>query len=450
MDIETINTILELNKPEIIYELRIRGQNILNNQTADELRNQLTELLSSPNCPQSTTISPNDLNSDINDINKCLKILETCINTYPVRKNKIPAYITHIRNRLGLINYDDEISNENILIINSLSGELSQLNTRYENLTPTPQSTYHSAESVIQSNPIIPTTYFDALTNKIVSLHDYKIHNDLKKFNFKGDSCPRHFINKIEEYASIRKISKSTLYSHIYDLLSGNALDWFSSKKNIIEDWQSFSTQLINDYEITNHDYLLKKQIDKRKQNQSERIITYISHMESLFIKLHEPITEKEKINILIRNLRPEYSLRLTQNDLISLNSLIDSCKFTEKLLQINNQSTYLNDSQPTTSKQTYLQPNLNQQRTNNNLPYIPKYPYNNAAYAVKFETTSTNKLPTKLITPSYPTFTCPRCRTNSHPLTTCTNEQIVCYRCGLKNVKFPNCPNCHKSNSKN
>lgn len=72
----------ELNKPEVIFELRLRGQNAVTAQTADELRTQLDNLLALPDCPLPATTSPNDFATDMTEITKCLKILESCLNTF--------------------------------------------------------------------------------------------------------------------------------------------------------------------------------------------------------------------------------------------------------------------------------------------------------------------------------------------------------------------------------
>lgn len=49
----------------------------------------------------------------------------------------------------------------------------------------------------------------------------------------------------------------------------------------------------------------------------------------------------------------------------------------------------------------------------------------------------------------------CPRCRVNTHNLRQCQADkrQILCFVCGSKNVKTPDCPSCSKnkqSTSKN
>lgn len=433
----------ELNKPEILYELKLRNQQVSTTQTADDLRTLLTNILSNPESPSPLTKSPNDLATDVQDITKCIKLIENCILSFPHRQTKIPTYLAHTRSRLNLIDLDSDLTADQLSQLNSLSNELAQLNIQYSSLTATPSnSAYHSAESVqVNSTPL---SYFNTLTDKLLSISDGRHTNDFKRFIFKGEGCPRDFIQKIEEFATVRNITEKTLYNHIYDILSGIALDWFRARKDSIKDWTSFRNQLTTDFEITDYDYTLKKQIDNRKQGPKERVIIYFSHMESLFSKLKEPLSEKEKINILLRNLQPQYSLRMSQTDLTSLNALIESCKFTERLLQVNNHSQLTTSSYypPYTRTQTfnshaktYTSPPAHSSTTEAT-PFIPEYPFSNKPiYPIKVQNET-----------NLPRFTCPRCRVNTHLLENCTNPQKVCYRCGKKDFIFSNCPNCQKS----
>ncbi|KAI5645124.1 integrase core domain-containing protein [Phthorimaea operculella] len=152
--------------------------------------------------------------------------------------------------------------------------------------------------------------------------------------------------------------------------------------------------------------------------------------MESLFNKLHNQLSENEKIDILLRNLQPQYSLRVTQPDLLSIPTLLESCKFTEKLLHVNNHSQDYFNTTPSPSK-------INKNTTNPNYqPYIPPFPYS-------INAVNTNK-PSP--TSSQSQFSCPRCRNNSHTLQNCTNPQKVCFRCGNKGYTALNCPKCTKT----
>lgn len=101
-----------------------------------------------------------------------------------------------------------------------------------------------------------------------------------------------------------------------------------------------------------------------RRQKPNERVIVFFTAMQSLFSKLHQPLSELEKINTIRRNLLPEYGQRLNPNDLLSLNSLLQSCKWTESCIQI---------THPQSSEQT-----ITFQNNKKSEPYIPPFPFDN------------------------------------------------------------------------
>lgn len=425
----------ELNKPELIFECRLRNIEFQPTETVQQLRAKLAPTVSNPENFPLNSYSHNSITIDLDEISHCISILEACLSTFPSRKNKIPPYIAHIRTRLNLINLDEDLTPDQLNTFNSLANKLTQLQNNYLSLTQTPTtSQYHSATSLTNPQPVSPLlpnqNYFDTLTQKLINLTEPKYEKDLKRFIFRGDSCPINFIKNIEDFASIRNISQNVLYNHAYDILSGTALNWFQSRKNSISDWSSFKNLLIADFEIVNHDFNLKKVIENRKQNNNERVIAYFSAMENLFSKLHTPLSEPDKVDIFLRNLNPQYSMRFSQSDLLSVASLLESCKFSEKLLQVNSNTPF----HPSHSSP------LNQVHKQNDIsPYIPSFPYSH-----------NNVLAVKSTSPQIITFTCPRCRTNTHNLSDCTNTQKVCYRCGKKDFTVLTCPNCKITNSKN
>lgn len=415
--------VTQLNKPEIVYELRLRRAHINPTHLVDQLRTQLSLILEDTESHPPSNSSPCELNVNIQDITKILTILPTYFATIPIRKAKITTYLNHLRNRLNLIEITSENSTEEVEKITTFWNQLSALETRLAALDYTPPvSTYHSAENVQNSSPSHPI--LDTLAQRLANLSDNRSSNEIKRFNYKGDGCPKDFLQHVEEFATSRNISNTALYNHIYDILSGPALDWFRSKKDTLQDWSTFKTAFTKDFEIVDYDYKLMKTIDARKQKSNERIIIYFSSMESLFSKLHEPIQEKDKINIIRRNLQPEYGQRLSPQDLHSITSLLESCKWIESCMQVST-SDSSSPSHTTSNRTTYS-------------PSIPPFPYN-----------SPQSIPIHSTTSPY-SFTCPRCRTNDHHLSTCTNPQKVCFRCGRQDVTFPNCPVCRKSHPKN
>lgn len=447
-----ISNIDQLNKPEICFELKVRNIEFSQTDTSEILRQKLLTALQTPDTYPTLQISPNNLTTDFEEITKNLKLIEACLTSFSTRKLKIFPYLTHTRMRLNLIDLTADLTSDQLSIYLKLSHDLDTFQTQYDRLIDGPSQSENHSTVAVQDTCILPSQlYFDTLTQKLQNISDNKYNQDFKRFNFKGEGCPKEFITNLEEFALIRNIPEKILFNHIYDILHGTALDWFRSKKEHIKDWKTFKTTLLNDFEVANHDFNIKKIIESRKQKTNERVIIYFSTMESLFNKLHNSLSESDKIDTILRNLLPQYSLRVTQTDLTTLSNLLEACKFTEKLLHVNNNTLYYSNPSTSTSQitsqpyhrtygQIYHNRNFNQNTQPRPIqPYIPEFPFNNSISAIK---TKQSQLPTS--------FTCPRCRINTHTLHECTNTQRICFRCGKKDYTVLNCPDCNKTLSKN
>lgn len=402
-----------LNKPELVYELKVRSIEFSNTATAEELRILLDPLIILN--PSPDIESPYSLEQDLEEVGKCLAFITAKINSFSNRfKPKINTYILHLTDRLNRMDIHTEIPMETINKFNKLTLEFKKNKENFKELI----SESESNSSTIINIPEKNTSDIDKLAQKL-SFFSHNNMTDFKKFNFKGETCPMEFIQKVEEFAIARNISHKQLHSHIYDLLSGIPLDWFRSRVNKLVNWDLFKNKFIEDFEIHDHDFKLKKTIDMRKQKVNERIILYFSSMEGLFEKLHEKLTEKSKIDILRRNMSPLISSRLLPTDLESIDILFKSCKWYENCLLMQNNDSITETFNQSTSKSTFIPRFLH----NNNNPHI----------------NTVNRF----------RFTCPRCRTNNHLFKECTNNNIICFRCGKQDVKYPDCTNCHKT-SKN
>lgn len=246
----------QLNKPEVIYELRLRNIPFIPTQTANELKDLLVASLDVIRYPLLNE-SPYDFQTDIDEIKKCLLLISATILSYPLRKSKIFPYIFHVKNRLSLLEITTDLTNEQITNYRSLFEELLSLESRYNNIEHPPISTYHSTESITQTS--IPQPLLESLTQSLSHLSSNRSNLEIKKFNYSGDGCPREFISRVEEFALCRNINFSLLSNHIYDILSGVALDWYRSNKQALLNWNSFKDAFQEYFKITDYDYKIKK-----------------------------------------------------------------------------------------------------------------------------------------------------------------------------------------------
>lgn len=175
--------------------------------------------------------------------------------------------------------------------------------------------------------------------------------------------------------------------------------------------------------------------------------------MSDYFSRLTKPISEQEKLDILMHNIRPCYAnvLAVNPDSINSVEKLRTLCRNYESVQSLTSQY-----KEPPRATSNTLAPDLafnNKQNINHNKnnsfnkPYNYKFNYSKNFYQSKPGNTSTSQTkPVNAVDQiSRPVpFLCPRCRTNEHSLRQCNKERFpICFKCGKRGVKFPNCTDC-------
>lgn len=271
---------------------------------------------------------------------------------------------------------------------------------------------------------------------------------ELTKLKYDGTGCVRAFVQRTNEYRTVRNLPPNKLLMYATEIFSGNALHWYRSVRDTVDSWDELTKQLVEDFSPFDYDYRLMSEIRNRTQGESENIVIYLAVMSELFLRLSKPISEQEKLDILLHNIRPCYAAVLAScvTGIESIATLRKLCMNYEKIQCFSSQF-----HEPPRPSSTTLAPDLAYARSEpkpyyqkNNYYFNKSYPNqastsnykpnnNVRVSAVEAKPTSTNK----------PIF-CPRCRNNEHTLRQCKQDRYpVCFKCGLKDVIYPNCPKC-------
>lgn len=278
----------------------------------------------------------------------------------------------------------------------------------------------------------------------------------------------RQFITLVKDFIQCRKITFDKLIAHGTEVFTEDALHWFRHVKSQLQTWDQLYARLISDFGPPDFDYRFLFEIRSRTQGERENITIYIAIMNAMFSQLSTEMSDEQKLEIILHNIRPCYA------DVLASAGSISSIDHLQSLCR-NYESIQCRISQfrepPKVTSQTlapvfaYTSPSTNFSTNRYNNYNNPK-PFNNQTnYSKKF-TTGYN--PNKSDSPSdnlehnmRPVYAldkirkfCPRCRVVSHNLRNCTAERkIVCFRCGKPDVRFHECPDCQgisNSQSKN
>ncbi|KAH9634050.1 hypothetical protein HF086_001252 [Spodoptera exigua] len=385
---------LSLQKSELEYEVAVRGETPAN--TVAELRRQICKL-------SQVFLSEDILCSHLDpldDLNSCLEILNKIKDSLEVDtpdKNvlgRIENLFHHLYHRLNRICRDDKFMDVHTECTN-------MFREYYEALTSL------KARSI---DPLISIPHSDAQVkpeklNISVTCEGNVKSSELAKLKYDGKSCVRAFIQRVSEFSVARNITNAKLLSFATEIFVDDALHWFRSVKH-----------------------------------------------QECFHACRDLLVEEDKLEIILHNIRPCYASTLASaSQITSIDQLRMICRNYENV-----QSRMAQFREPSAATSDTLAPEFAyKQRTD----LASKQNYNNN-HKLEFNKTNSNnskqnfnnnvneKYLHALNTDSAPGGKlpyCPRCRNNSHSLRDCQNKEIMCFKCGQKGVKKPDCPNCNK-----
>lgn len=227
----------------------------------------------------------------------------------------------------------------------------------------------------------------------IVTIPESSKKVDIFKWDVKFDAESntlgvKAFLERINELAEARHVSKLQLFESAVDLFSGNALYWFRhlKKSESIKNWDDLVSKLERDFLGSDYDEELWSLIKSRKQQKGEPAVIFIAIMESFFSQLSSPPAVVTKIKWMQRNLKGEYVKQLALNHYQSVEDLLKDVKILEEVLSEpslenckNNSSNVCNfdlnfDSEPVPSSSRGFNRNKKSSNFNSNKEYKRDY----------------------------------------------------------------------------
>ncbi|KAJ8982408.1 hypothetical protein NQ317_017210 [Molorchus minor] len=143
----------------------------------------------------------------------------------------------------------------------------------------------------------------------------------LRRAQFRGILAKEKEVDGLRE---ARHVSTDELYASAIDLFTGPALLWYKNIKKSIHSWSELVECLKRDFLPVDYEEDLLNEIKSRTQGPSENVLFYIIAVESMYNRLTNPYSEKEKVKQIKQRYRPPPSrkLQLLEPDLacMSLN----------------------------------------------------------------------------------------------------------------------------------
>ncbi|XP_063534914.1 uncharacterized protein LOC134744897 [Cydia strobilella] len=450
---------MSLQKTELEYEVAIRGETP--GDTVQELRKQIAKC--GPLFPsEDILVSPFDVQDDLDSIAEVVEKVNSLLDSKPLIKSTLLRahnLVHHLYHRLNRIACEDKEQKEAydrcVALFRVCTDRVNSLNV----VTVT--------DPLFSNSSIVPVVAATSSTPVNVTVTcEANEANKLSKLKYDGSSCVRAFIERVSEFCLAKNISSSKVLHNGTEIFTGGALHWFRSVKEQVTSWDDLVVLLKQDFGQADYDYRLVNEIKSRTQGETENIIIYLSVMSGLFSRLTRPLPEEEKLEILLHNIRPCYTSTLSSvSEIKSIEQLKMLCRNYESI-----QSRLSHFKEPPRATADTLAPEFaysgssskpkpnfgNNTNFNNNKPNYNRFSQNqqyNRSFT-QHNNINNNNSKTKpnyvdAITPSTSkTRYCPRCRVDTHNLRQCTASKdiLVCFGCGRKNVKAPDCPDCNKN----
>lgn len=301
-----------LNKDELIFELKSRGIDVPDAQTVDELQQLFRKTKSQQDLTKASGyISALSLDEEFQACEEKLNAVLGADHSSLSCRRRCMSRLSHVilrLERLHISTKDQQL--RKIALVAKAYESLQNLKCRKE----PGASSSHTPDGPEQTVTAVDGTF--------------KRSSQVLKWNlsYDGRSPVYDFLLRLKELMFSSGVSETELLRNIVHLLAGDALLWFRNSGSRMNSFADFEHFLTIEFQPVEYERCLLNQIRARLQGQNESIKGYINIMESLFSRLTRPMTEAEKLDIIMTNMDPFYISRLALSDVNSTQELKAIC----------------------------------------------------------------------------------------------------------------------------
>lgn len=272
----------------------------------------------------------------------------------------------------------------------------------------------------------------------------YRRRNPVADWNlsFSGDNkdmSVNDFLSRVALFARAEKVTGDDLISSAVYLFKGRADIWFRAFGPYFNTWEQLVQGLKAQFLPVDYDFWLHKEIEQRLQGESEDFGIFSAAMEMMFRNLSTPLPEHQKLAIVMRNMLPIYSDRLSLMYVDNLPQLGAMCKrIEESRYRVNRQAI------PQIQRRDLLEPAYSYQP--------PNFPRQRVAEIECIEEGELDAIQVAQITYKGQRLSlCYNCGEPGHQHSQCRSERkLFCYKCGMVGYITRNCVRCHSNDRGN
>lgn len=275
------------------------------------------------------------------------------------------------------------------------------------------------------------------------------------------------FLKEAEFYADSENMSRRELFRSAFHLFTGPAKTWFMTgfENEDFTSWSELKEELKREFLSPDHDHTCEIRAISRKQGSREKFHDYFLELQKIFNSLTKPKSEREKFDIVFRNMRADYKGHVVASE---IDNLADLKKFGRRL-----DATYWYKYQPAASESpSHRKPSqVNEVQTGAKSKIKPQNRkeqyYSRSFYRSRSRGSDEEKQSAVVHNNAFLRSTdqpkglqalletyqppkagyCFNCRLKGHSARECNApKHRYCYRCGFHNVDTDSCPYCEKN----
>lgn len=426
---------------ELNYELRIRG--IVTTRDIAQKRKILARALEKDRSRNLELSDPEfDYNTERDAINSTLDSIGTLIGDFegpPTDSSfkRIKSRLTHITERVKRMPIPLDMKEEAATFKNESYASCLELEAKlYERITSDNASVNLETSMVQPQVQLVPTPSTSSPKSVPVYKWNVKFDGELRSGGVNA------FLERVDELAYARGVSKADLFLSSVDLFSGKALIWYRSVKNSVRDWDSLVALLKQQFLPSDYDDQLWDEIKARTQGRNESVTIFIAVMEALFGRLARPPCEFTRVKFIKQNLLPQYISHLALSDIDTVAELSKFCRKLEEAASMKNRQRLPQTRLLTNTLEpelAYLDSESLPSTSSGN--FNKKYPRRSYFHNSRKERYTSGHQISEVSSNNSKSVVCWNCRQPNHTYTNCRQKRSVfCYKCGKPNVTAATC----------
>lgn len=222
------------------------------------------------------------------------------------------------------------------------------------------------------------------------------------------------FLRQVELTARADRVSHAELLESAIHLFVGPARSWYIAFEVMFHSWDELTRALRQNFISEDSDFLLLKEIETRHQGKDEPFVLYLSGMLNLFHHLKEPLSERKKVDMVMRNMNPFLADRVALLDIRDIHHLALLCKKIEDVR---------------TRSKSFRQTPTEQYPVNQPKRYVSEVQRDPSPNHMRSQTE----------------MRCVNCRESGHIFVDCKRPKmrVFCYICGELGQLANNCDTC-------